>query len=97
MSETIQKNDDDFDWQKSKVESLQYYIREHDFCGFISEHLMIKTDDMIIDCETGFTQFKIPFEDDEAICWDCGKQRNILVYLHGWKSRSCHFSECCER
>ena len=64
--------------------------------GYVPQKLLIKTDTMIIDCETGFTQFKIPFEDEEAICWDCGKQRHILVYIHSFKSRVCHFSECCD-
>jgi len=92
-----QKVEDGYDFQKSNVDGLEYCIEKKDFCGFIHQRLIIKTDDMIIDCETGFTQFNIPFEDDEAICWDCGKQRYICVYLHGWKLRTCHFSECCKK
>lgn len=92
-SQTLQ---DDFTFQKSKIDGLEYSIKKEDFCGQIFESLVIKVDNMIIDCETGFTQFNIPFENDEAVCWDCGKQRYICVYLHGWKTRTCHFSEYCK-
>ena len=92
MSEII---NDFSEYKKSKCGNIGYRVRETKILGFVSKGLIIKIENLMIDCKYEFIQLSIPFEKNESRCWYCGKQRYILVSSLGFKSRQSNFSECC--